>query len=125
MHSILANLVIGSLLARFAAIGAPCPLLVGTYLILSGLARFVEESLRGEPQTTIHSGLRLYQWCAITSVLLGIGATCIAGDPLPPRGPADPVAIAALAIATGLLHAFAMGVDFPTSGRRFARLADA
>jgi prolipoprotein diacylglyceryltransferase/protein-S-isoprenylcysteine O-methyltransferase Ste14/membrane-associated phospholipid phosphatase len=125
LYSMAANAVIGLLLARWAAIGAPCPLVVGAFLILSGLARFVEESLRGEPQTQVVAGLRLYQWCAIASVLLGAAATCVAGTALPPRGPSDPVAIAALTLATGLLHAFAMGVDFPTSDRRFARLADA
>jgi membrane-associated phospholipid phosphatase len=125
LHSMAANVAIGLLLARWAAIGAPGPFLVGAFLVLSGLARFVEESLRGEPQTRVLAGLRFYQWCAIASVLLGAAATCVTGTPLPPRGPTDPLAIAALALATGLLHAFAMGVDFPTSDRRLARLADA
>ena len=125
LHSMAANVAIGLLLSRWAAIGASGPFLVGAFLVLSGLARFVEESLRGEPQTRVLAGLRLYQWCAIASVLLGAAATCVAGTPLPPRGPTDPFSIASLALAAGLLHAFAMGVDFPTSDRRLARLADA
>ncbi|HET7039073.1 MAG TPA: prolipoprotein diacylglyceryl transferase family protein, partial [Gemmatimonadales bacterium] len=77
LYSILGNLVIGVLLARLWSLGAPLSLIAGAYLMLSGLARFVEESYRGEPQTPIVGGLRLYQWLAILSFGAGIGLTTL------------------------------------------------
>lgn len=127
LYSILAHLTIGALLWRFAGLGAPASFLVGAYLILTGLWRFVEEAHRGEPQTPVHAGLRLYQWCAIASVGAGVAATCVSSPPLPPLTPlaqANWTLIAALAAAVGAAHALAMGVDFPQSQRRFSRLAD-
>lgn len=122
LYSILANLAIGALLARLYAIGAPPTLVAGGYLLLSGLARFVEESYRGEPGTPVVGGLRLYQWFAAASALAGAVVTCLPA-PFAPRpeieiGPA----LVATALAVGALHFFAMGVDFPASNRRFARL---
>ena len=43
-------------------------------LTASGMARFVEESYRAEPQTLIVGGLRLYQWLAIGSLRRGSSA---------------------------------------------------
>ncbi len=95
--------------------------LFGLYLILTGIGRFVEEAYRGEVQTPIVKGLRLYQWTAILSVFIGIIMTVI------------PVEVTSItsdfgwqtvlsAIIGGLFTTFAMGVDFPFSNARFSRL---
>ena len=83
VYSILSNIAVGLLLWRLAALHQPQSFLVGAYLLLSGLSRFVEESLRGEPQTRVIAGLRFYQWCAVASVLLGTSAMSIRSDALP------------------------------------------
>jgi protein-S-isoprenylcysteine O-methyltransferase Ste14 len=93
----------------------------GIYLILTGLGRFVEESYRGEVQTPGIGGLRLYQWTAAISVLIGIIMTFIYTKPvaLMPGLGGETFLTAALA---GLFLFFAMGVDFPYSNARFSRL---
>ncbi|NIR43876.1 MAG: hypothetical protein GWN99_07860 [Gemmatimonadetes bacterium] len=123
LYSILGNVVIGVLLLRMWSLGAAFGLIAGTYLMLAGVARFVEESYRGEPQTPIVAGLRIYQWMAVLSLAGGIVLTTI------PAGHSAGLTVAldwrtVLAGAMyGLLTGFAMGVDFPGSTRRFARLA--
>lgn len=125
LYSIGSNLVIGVLLVRLRVLGAPDPLVLGGYLMMSGVARFVEESYRAEPQTPIVGGLRLYQWLAIGSLLAGACCTLLpAGSH--PAGFATPTpallwAAVAMAGVAGLL----MGVDFPGSNKRFSRLATA
>lgn len=125
LYSIGSNVVIGLLLVRLRYVGMPDAFLVGLYLMLSGCARFVEESYRGEPQTPIIGGLRVYQWFAIASVAIGIIFTM-----LPPAsrnagfGPPSPVLLAS-AVAMFVVFAAAMGLDFPRSNRRFSRLASA
>jgi prolipoprotein diacylglyceryltransferase len=122
VYSILANLAIGLLMARLWAIAAPLSFLLGTYLFLAGASRFVEESRRGEPQTQILAGLRIYQWWAIVMLVAGAILTCFPTSPAPsPAGISPSTAI--LAGVVGLVHWFAMGVDFPASRRRFSRLA--
>jgi prolipoprotein diacylglyceryltransferase len=123
LYSILANVVIGVFLLRLWSLGASLSLVAGVYLILAGIARFVEEAYRGEPQTALVGGLRLYQWLAIVSFALGIGITTL------PSGVAvglpttfEPRTLIA-ALMFGAATGFAMGVDFPRSARRFARLA--
>jgi hypothetical protein len=110
------------------SLGASLGIIVGVYFVLNGLSRFVEESYRGEPQTPIVGGMRIYQWTAIVSVSVGVAFTIFpavfsvgfAHNPaLPGRG------AVITAILFALLCGFAMGVDFPTSNRRFARLASA
>jgi hypothetical protein len=123
LYSILANFVIGLLLLRLWSLGAPFGLVAGTYLMLAGFARFVEESYRGEPQTPIVGGMRIYQWMAVLSVACGILLTTVPGGH--PSGLAfgfDSRAVLA-SVVYGLLTGIAMGVDFPGSARRFARLA--
>jgi hypothetical protein len=94
--------------------------IVGIYLILNGLGRFVEESLRGEPQTPYRAGMRIYQWIAIISVI--IGAICTS---LPDTGTLSfqftPGSII-FALIMGIAVMMASGMDFPESDRRFARL---
>ncbi len=121
LYSILWNAVPALLLARLWAVRAPLPVIVGAYLILTGLGRFVEESRRGEPQTPIFARLRLYQWIAAGTVAAGAVLTCLpAAVPTPAPEPSlrALAAGAVFAVATWL----ALGVDFPRSNRRFARL---
>jgi hypothetical protein len=56
-------------------------------------------------------------------IIVGAGLTCAASPAAPALTAPTGVSLLWAAIV-GLLHAFAMGVDFPTSNRRFARLAD-
>lgn len=71
------------------------------------------------------AGLRLYQWLAIGQTLAGIvtttlpGAARAGGFALP-----SPLLLAGAAVMA-LLAGAAMGVDFPASNRRYARLAAA
>jgi hypothetical protein len=120
LYSILSNLFWGSLLARLWSAGCPLSLIAGVYAIGGGVSRFVEEAYRGEPQTPLILGLRLYQWIAVGMVLLGAGLTCVASAPAPPLAPT--VSGLWQAAAFGLLSGAAMGVDFPESNRALARL---
>lgn len=125
LYSIAGNVAIGLILMRLRVLGAADVLVLGLYLILSGIARFVEESYRAEPQTRVIAGLHIYQWLAIGQTLAGIVTTTL---PYAPRagGFAPPsLLLAAGAAAMALLAGAALGVDFPRSNRRFSRLADA
>ncbi len=97
------------------------PLIFGLYLILTSLGRFVEEAYRGEAQTPIISGLRLYQWVAVVVCIVGIAMTFIKAEP----GVIHPgftwVSFIYSAIG-GIFSFFAFGVDFPYSNARFSRL---
>jgi protein-S-isoprenylcysteine O-methyltransferase Ste14 len=124
LYSIAGNVLIGIVLVRLRFLGTPNALIIGTFLMLGGLARFVEESYRGEPQTPVMAGLRSYQWLAVLSLLVGIAFTTLPPVPDPSGFTPDARliwAVLAMAIVTG----FAMGVDFPASNRRFSRLAAA
>jgi prolipoprotein diacylglyceryltransferase/protein-S-isoprenylcysteine O-methyltransferase Ste14 len=122
LYSILVNLFCGALLLRLWIAAAPLGFIAGTYLVLTGLGRFVEEHYRGEPQTRVIGGLRLYQWMAMGSVVAGAMLMSIPSSPAP-----APQLISAAtlvtALAAGVLGAAAYGLDFPESSRRFARLA--
>jgi protein-S-isoprenylcysteine O-methyltransferase Ste14 len=123
LYSIAGNVVIGVLLLRLWWVAAPIWFIGGAYLVLAGFARFAEEAYRGEPQTIVKAGLPIYQYLAIASVLTGVGLTMLGGPPAPaPSSLADPTLVAAAALV-GLVYWFAMGVDFPESNRRFARLS--
>jgi hypothetical protein len=108
-------------LVRLWALAAPLPFVTGSYLVLIGIGRFVEEHYRGEPQTAQLAGLRLYQWLAIAFVVAGGGLTAVAGPPAP-----SPIALGldslpALALVAAITYV-AYGVDFPAANRRFSRL---
>jgi prolipoprotein diacylglyceryltransferase/membrane-associated phospholipid phosphatase/protein-S-isoprenylcysteine O-methyltransferase Ste14 len=122
VYSILWNVLIAFVMTRLWFIQADFSVIVGLYLILTGLGRFVEEAYRGEPQTPIIRGLRLYQWIAILTIVLGTVSTTLGstGQSGRPQFAWESV-IAGLAF--GLFTWFALGVDFPNSNRRFARLA--
>lgn len=125
LYSIAGNVVIGLLLFRLRILGAPPSLSIGVYFMLSGCARFVEESYRGEPQTPLVGGLRIYQWFAVATLLAGVAFTMMPT----PAGAAgftrpSPMLFAA-AVCMFAVFAAAMGLDFPGSNRRFSRLASA
>jgi drug/metabolite transporter (DMT)-like permease len=90
---------------------------------LSGVSRFVEEKYRGEIQTPIWNKLKLYQWLAVIFLLLGIVISMI---------PSSSQFIdlqwkntyLLYSFVFGLIAAFAMGMDFPYSKKRFSRLAN-
>jgi len=122
VYSILSGLAIGALLLRLWIARAPLALIAGAYLILSGLARFVEEHYRGEPQTRVIAGLRLYQWMSVAGVVAGAVVTTMSSAPAPPISGLSSTSIA-IAIAFGTAAYFAYGADLPESNRRFARLS--
>lgn len=97
------------------------PFIFGLYLILTGIGRFVEEAYRGEVQTPIIKGLRLYQWAAILSVFIGIIMTIIHVEAVTIISDVGWETILS-ALIGGLFTFFAMGVDFPYSNARFSRL---
>jgi prolipoprotein diacylglyceryltransferase len=122
LYSILWNIATVIILARLWSLHVSIPLITGFYLILNGLGRFVEEAYRGEPQTPIVAGLRLYQWTAIASIVVGAGLSMLrSATEIPsPQFSWDALAGAA---CVALVTTFAVGVDFPDSNRRFSRLA--
>jgi membrane-associated phospholipid phosphatase len=121
LYSILWNGYVALAMLRLWSLHASLSLIAGLYLILTGLGRFVEEAYRGEPQTPVYGGLRLYQWVAIATVIAGALVTAAHAAPPPAlQFRWEPLVPAA---AFGLLTTFGLGVDFPNSNRRFARLA--
>lgn len=122
LYAMLWNTLIALCVARLWCAQAPATFVCGAYMILTGCGRFVEESLRGEPQTPVRWGLRLYQWVALATVIVGAALTAT------PRG-AVPATLhaswqgAALAAGLAVVNAFALGVDFPDSQRPLSRLA--
>ncbi len=125
LYSIASNIVIGLVLFRLKMLATPDSILLGSYLILSGCARFVEESYRAEPQTPIVGHLRIYQWMAVLSVLGGILCTTLPAEPAVRGFEAPSGMLVLFAIVMAVLYGAAMGVDFPRSNRRFSRLAAA
>jgi len=125
LYSIMGNVVTGLVLLRLRLLGAPDALLVGAYLILGGIARFVEESYRAEPQTPIFAGLHSYQWVAILSVLSGVVCTALPSAPAPRPFASPTGALVAAALVLAIVTGVAMGVDVPRSNRRYSRLAPA
>ncbi|MEM8712974.1 MAG: prolipoprotein diacylglyceryl transferase family protein, partial [Planctomycetota bacterium] len=120
-YSILWNVAAGLVLFRLWSVAVPAPVLVGAYLMLAGVGRFVEESYRGEPQTPRVLGLPIYQWNATISFVAGILFTAWPGDPLPASNGLSSVD-AVHALGLSLVVTCLMGVDFPESTRRFGRL---
>jgi len=114
LYAILWLFLIGFILLSLWNRNFSSSFIIGLYLILTGTGRFVEEAYRGEVQTPIIKGLRLYQWIAIFSVIIGIIMTVIRA--------AFAWETVAAAIIGGIFTTFAMGVDFPYSNARFSRL---
>jgi len=122
LYSIIGNVIIGIVMARLWSLHTPLSLIIGPFLILTGLSRFVEEAYRGEPQTPIRAGLKIYQWIAIVCVLAGVVITMVPQTPWAPRPQPNWQSIAA-AVCFAIFAFVALGVDFPNSTKRFARLA--
>jgi protein-S-isoprenylcysteine O-methyltransferase Ste14 len=120
LYSIGCNLVTGLILIRMFTLGMPAVFIIGIYLILNGIGRFVEESLRGEAQTPYWAGMRIYQWIAIINIVIGAFVTTIP-SPIKLFFQFNTVSIF-YAIGMGILVTIASGVDFPDSNKRFARL---
>lgn len=114
-------LLVGAVLFRLWTLHAGLQLIVGTYFVLTGLGRFVEEHYRGEPQTLTWRGFRLYQWLAIAFVVMG---AMVAGAGLTPAPtPALPSSSDILGVTVFSVMAFlAYGCDFPRLNVRFSRL---
>jgi protein-S-isoprenylcysteine O-methyltransferase Ste14 len=120
LYSIATNIVSGLFLIRLYSLGMPAIFILGMYLMLNGLGRFVEESFRGEAQTPYWAGMRLYQWIAIVNIITGAICTAIP-DTLQLTFKFNTTSVF-LGVAMGILVTIASGVDFPTSNKRFARL---
>jgi hypothetical protein len=122
LYSIIGNLFIGMVVFRMARVGAPSSSIVGIYLILSSVARFVEETYRGEPQTPVLGGLKIYQWISIVLLIVGSILTMIPSAPVSLDGSGTNYMTWIFAVIFGLVSGTAMGVDFPNSNKRFTRL---
>ena len=121
LYSLLWNVLVALVVTRIYLLHASSAMVGGVYLILSGAGRFVEEAYRGEPQTPVVGGLRLYQWVAVATLGLGALITTVKNSaPSPP--PAPHISSIFVALACGIGAWFLTGVDFPQSNRRFARL---
>jgi len=122
LYSILWNVPVALVIGRLWMLQCSAPFICGMYLILTGLGRFVEESYRGEPQTPVYAGLRLYQWVAIATLLMGGILTTFEGT-ISRAAPDFRARAFLLAAFVGLFVSAALGVDLPESNRRFSRLA--
>jgi prolipoprotein diacylglyceryltransferase len=122
LYSLLWNVAIALVVTRLYFLHTTAAMVGGVYLILSGIGRFVEEAYRGEPQTPIFWGLRLYQWIAIVTVFLGAVITTLVRTPITSE-PVIHLFSVFVALACGIAAWFVSGVDFPESSRRFARLS--
>lgn len=122
VYSMIGNLFIGLVVFRLANIGAPGSSIVGIYLMLSSVARFVEESYRGEPQTPEFGGLKIYQWLCIVLLIVGSALTMIPSEAVSLAGAGADYVTWICAVIFGLVSGAAMGVDFPESNKRFTRL---
>lgn len=122
LYSLLWLVVVGAVLTRLWMVEAPLAFIAGMYFVLVGLGRFVEEHYRGEPQTAVIAGFRLYQWLTLLFVVGGAALTTLpsASAPAPePMGwPVIAVSLLAAVIGTA-----SFGMDVPGSSRRFSRLA--
>jgi prolipoprotein diacylglyceryltransferase/protein-S-isoprenylcysteine O-methyltransferase Ste14 len=120
LYSLIWNGALFVVLARLVALHASASMISGIYLLLGGMGRFVEEAYRGEPQTVIVCGLRLYQWVAVATVIIGAAITTIPSTPAPT--PQPHLGSLATGLVCGALAWFVSAVDFPESSKRFARL---
>ena len=122
VYSIIGNIFVGMVVFRMLCVGAPAAAIVGIYYILSSIARFVEETYRGEPQTPVFGGLKIYQWINILLLVIGSILTTIPSEPISLAGAGTNTMTWIIAVIFGLVSGAAMGVDFPDSNKRFTRL---
>jgi prolipoprotein diacylglyceryltransferase len=121
LYSLVWNILTALAVGRLYLLQVNAAMIGGLYLILSGVGRFAEEAYRGEPQTPVVAGLRLYQWFAIATIVAGAVVTTVTGAPVPAR-PRFETSSLLPALMCALAAWFVTGVDFPESNRRFARL---
>ncbi|MBW7935365.1 MAG: prolipoprotein diacylglyceryl transferase, partial [Gemmatimonadaceae bacterium] len=122
LYSLAWLVLVGAILVRLWLLQAPLSFIAGAYFLLVGLGRFVEEHYRGEPQTAIIAGFRLYQWLTIAFVLGGALLTTRSSGAAPTPAPVD-LRTFAVALVAALIGVISFGVDTPGSNRRFSRLA--
>ena len=124
LYSILFNLLLAPLLwAMWSTKAIPASIIIGIYLFLTAIERFAEDAYRGETQTKTIHGLKESQWVALVGLLAGVIITMIpSGVPASAAGQID-MAFGWTIIIGGFVSAFAMGMDFPQSTRRFSRLS--
>jgi protein-S-isoprenylcysteine O-methyltransferase Ste14 len=120
LYSILSNTFLGLLLFRLWFASCPASLICGVYAFGNGVSRFVEEAYRGEPQTSIVWGLRLYQWIAVVSAISGALLTTLPWPAAPALALSGRGVLWALAFAS--ISIAAMGADFPEIKRPLACL---
>jgi hypothetical protein len=122
--SLLGNLFLFLAQLRLAALGAPASFVVAVFLVGNAAARFVEEAYRGEPQTPVYAGLKLYQWLALGQFLLGCLIALVGSGAagLPATGLADWLLITAIALAFAAAASFAYSIDLPEGTARWSRL---
>jgi prolipoprotein diacylglyceryltransferase len=121
LYSMVWMLLVGFVLLRLWSLAAPLQLIAGTYFILVGLGRFVEEHYRGEPQTRVVAGLRLYQWLAIAFIPGGALMTVLGASAAPPAEFPTSSALY-MSLVVGVIVYVAYGVDLHRSNLRFTRL---
>jgi len=122
LYSLLWNVLVAMAVTRLYWLQVNAAMIGGIYLILSGTGRFVEEAYRGEPQTAVFRGLRLYQWIAILTLIVGAIVTTVTDAPAPPRPGLESSSVL-IAFVCAMAAWFVTAIDFPESNRRFARLA--
>jgi hypothetical protein len=122
VYSMLANVLIaGPIMLLMWFDGQPASTVIGVGLILNSFARFVEEAYRGEPQTPVFAGLRLYQWVALASIGVGMLLSLVPSPSLAVDGILNTQGVG-ISLAVGLIAGLAMGVDMPEGTARFSRL---
>ena len=122
LYAMLWLLVVGFALTRLWLAGAPMSFIAGMYFVLVGLGRFVEEHYRGEPQTAVIAGFRMYQWLTLAFVVGGAALSAFRSASAPAPTPIDGRTML-VAVLTALIGVASFGADVPSSNRRFSRLA--
>ncbi len=122
LYSIAANLALFVIQLRLGQLSAPVGMIIGNYLMLQSVMRFVEERFRGEPRTPCWAQLNLYQWLSLAQFAFGLAFLANPGVPMSTAIGAD-MPILPYALLAAVLLAFAMSTDMPKAGWRFSRLA--
>ncbi|MCC3860908.1 prolipoprotein diacylglyceryl transferase family protein [Pseudemcibacter aquimaris] len=122
IYSIIGNLIIGLILFRLMVIETQTSIIIGIYLMLLSIFRFVEESFRGEAQTLIVNNLTIYQWISIGLLVIGSIFTMIPSQVLLAQQSLLSFPNSFVAISFGVIVAIFMSIDFPNSKFRFSRL---
>ncbi|MBM3908970.1 MAG: prolipoprotein diacylglyceryl transferase, partial [Gemmatimonadetes bacterium] len=122
IYSLLWLVFVGAALIRLWLLQAPLAFIAGMYFVLVGLGRFVEEHYRGEPQTAVIAGFRLYQWLTLAFVVGGAALTTFESAAAPAPAPLEGRTMV-IALVAAIIGIASFGVDVPGSSRRFSRLA--